>query len=69
MIIGDKANKIEKPAPVHCLMYLTPREKEVRFCLVKGLLNREIAVKLGTTEATIKAHKAGVMGKMHVELV
>ena len=69
MIIGDKANKLEKPAPVHCLIYLTPREKEVCFCLVKGLLNEDIAAKLGTTDATIQAHKAGMMGKMHIELV
>jgi FixJ family two-component response regulator len=48
---------------------LTPREKEVCFWLVKGLLNKDIAVKLGTTDATIKVHKARVMGKMHVESV
>jgi len=48
---------------------LTPREKEVCFWLVKGLLNKDIAVKLGTTDATIKVHKARVMDKMHVESV
>ena len=48
---------------------LTPREKEVCFWLVKGLLNKEIAVKLGTTDATIKVHKARVMDKMNVESV
>ncbi|WP_397390652.1 response regulator transcription factor [Polynucleobacter sp.] len=48
---------------------LTPREKEVCFWLVKGLLNKDIAVKLGTTDATIKVHKARVMNKMHVESV
>jgi FixJ family two-component response regulator len=46
---------------------LTPREKEVCFWLVKGLLNKDIAVKLGTTDATIKVHKARVMDKMNVE--
>jgi DNA-binding NarL/FixJ family response regulator len=33
------------------------------------LLNKDIAVKLGTTDATIKVHKAIVMGKMKVESV
>jgi len=48
---------------------LTPREKEVCFWLVKGLLNKDIAVKLGTTDATIKVHKARVMDKMNVDSV
>ena len=48
---------------------LTPREKEVCFWQVKGLLNKDIAVKLGTTDATIKVHKARVMDKMNVESV
>ena len=48
---------------------LTPREKEVSFWLVKGLLNKDIAVKLGTTDATIKVHKARVMDKMHADSV
>ena len=48
---------------------LTPREREVCFWLVKGLLNKDIAVKLGTTNATIKVHKARVMDKMNVESV
>jgi FixJ family two-component response regulator len=48
---------------------LTPREKEVCFWLVKGLMNKDIALKLGTTDATIKVHKARVMDKMSVESV
>ncbi len=46
---------------------LTPREREVCSWLVKGLLNKDIAVKLGTTDATIKVHKARVMEKMHAD--
>ena len=46
---------------------LTPREKEVCHLLVQGLLNKDIAVKLGTTDATIKVHKARVMEKMRVD--
>jgi len=46
---------------------LTPREKEVCMWLVQGLLNKDIALKLGTTDATIKVHKARVMDKMHAD--
>ena len=46
---------------------LTPREREVCAWLVKGLLNKDIAVKLGTTDATIKVHQARVMEKMHAD--
>jgi FixJ family two-component response regulator len=48
---------------------LTPREREVCIWLVEGLLNKDIAIKLGTTDATIKVHKARVMSKMHVDSV
>ena len=48
---------------------LTPREREVCGWLVEGLLNKDIAVKLGTTDATIKVHKARVMSKMNVDSV
>jgi FixJ family two-component response regulator len=46
---------------------LTPREYEV-FCLVvTGLLNKQIAAQLGTTEKTIKVHRGRVMEKLAVE--
>ena len=48
---------------------LTPREREVCCWLVKGLLNKDIAIKLGTTDATIKVHKARVMEKMQADSV
>jgi FixJ family two-component response regulator len=46
---------------------LTPREREVCHLLVEGLLNKDIAVQLGTTDATIKVHKARVMEKMRAD--
>lgn len=46
---------------------LTPREKEVFALLVEGLMNKDIAVALGTTDATIKVHKSRVMDKMRAE--
>jgi FixJ family two-component response regulator len=43
---------------------LTPREREVFALVVSGKLNKQIAFKLGTSERTIKAHRARVMKKM-----
>ena len=45
---------------------LTQREKQVCSLLVKGLLNKQIALELGTVKATIKVHKSKVMDKMGV---
>lgn len=42
---------------------LTPREGEVFELVVAGMLNKQIARTLGTTERTIKAHRAQVMKK------
>lgn len=46
---------------------LTPREKQVCALLVEGLMNKDIAVHLGTTDATIKVHKSRVMEKMQAD--
>jgi FixJ family two-component response regulator len=43
---------------------LTPREHEVFALVVRGLLNKQIAVELGASEKTIKAHRGRVMAKM-----
>jgi len=43
---------------------LTPRETQVMQCVVKGMLNRQIAAKLGTSVVTVKIHRAQVMHKM-----
>jgi FixJ family two-component response regulator len=43
---------------------LTPREREVLTLLVSGLLNKQIAGELATTERTIKFHRANIMRKM-----
>jgi RNA polymerase sigma factor (sigma-70 family) len=46
---------------------LTPREREVFSLVVAGLPNKRIAGKLGTSEKTIKVHRARVMEKMHAD--
>ena len=46
---------------------LTPREQEVMVHVVAGLLNKQIAGELGTSEITIKVHRGQVMHKMKAE--
>ena len=43
---------------------LTPREAEVCAHVVAGRLNKQVAAALGTTEKTVKVHRARVMQKM-----
>jgi FixJ family two-component response regulator len=43
---------------------LTPREREVFALITAGLLNKQAGAQLGTTEKTIKVHRAHIMGKM-----
>jgi FixJ family two-component response regulator len=45
---------------------LTPRERETMAWVVSGLLNKQIATKLGISEITVKAHRGQVMRKMQV---
>ena len=45
---------------------LTPRERQVFDLVVRGKINKQIAVALGPTERTIKAHRHRVMEKMDV---
>jgi len=48
---------------------LTQREREVMPLVVAGLLNKQIAAQLRTSEATVKAHRAHLMRKMEAESV
>ena len=48
---------------------LTPREREVFAHVIAGKLNKVIAADLGTTEQTIKVHRARVMEKLAVDSV
>jgi len=46
---------------------LTPREREVMALVTQGLLNKQIASELGTSETTVKIHRGQVMRKMEAE--
>jgi FixJ family two-component response regulator len=46
------------------LELLTPRERAVLRLVVSGLLNKQVAAEIGTTEATVKVHRSQLMKKM-----
>ena len=48
---------------------LTTREREVFALVATGLLNKQIALQLGTTERTVKAHRGVMVQKMEANSV
>ena len=48
---------------------LTSRERQVCACVVRGLLNKQIAGELAMSEKTVKIHRGRVMHKLEVDSV
>ena len=48
---------------------LTPREQDVLRLVVAGMLNKQIGLKLGISEITVKAHRGKMMQKMKADSV
>jgi FixJ family two-component response regulator len=48
---------------------LTPREQDVMRLVVAGMLNKQIGLKLGISEITVKAHRGKVMQKMKADSI
>ena len=48
---------------------LTPREKEVLRYVITGMLNKQIAGRLGVAEITVKIHRGRIMQKLSTESV
>ena len=46
---------------------LTRRERDVMELVVQGLMNKQIAAKLGVAEITVKVHRGRVMEKMRAD--
>jgi FixJ family two-component response regulator len=59
-----RRNQAEMQALDQRLAILTPREYEVFTFIISGRLNRQVAAALGTTEKTIKVHRARIMKKL-----
>jgi RNA polymerase sigma factor (sigma-70 family) len=61
---AGRAAREEHAALQRSLAALTPREREVFERVVQGKLNKQIAAELGTSEKTVKVHRARMMKKM-----
>lgn len=65
----QRASKASLDALRARFVTLTPREREVCDQVADGWLNKQVADRLGTSEKTIKVHRARVMEKLGVRSV
>jgi FixJ family two-component response regulator len=50
-----------------CYATLTPREREIMALAARGLMNKQIAGEVGTSEITVKIHRGNAMRKMQAK--
>ncbi|MGB2908403.1 MAG: response regulator transcription factor [Candidatus Aminicenantaceae bacterium] len=62
--VQERAERAEREDIQRRLDALTPREYEVLVLAITGMLNKQIAADMGTSEKTVKVHRARVMHKM-----
>jgi len=64
--LGRKRRLDERKAASLRALYeaLTPRQREVMLLVTEGLMNKQIAGRLGLSKSTIKIHRSEVMKKM-----
>ncbi|MCP3727764.1 response regulator [Paraburkholderia sp. CNPSo 3272] len=66
--LSKDAQRLEKEQSLTalCAAYasLTPREREILALVVRGMLNKQIAVQLNVSEITVKIHRGQLMKKM-----
>jgi FixJ family two-component response regulator len=65
----QRLRNAEKNEARYLLDLLTPREFEVMQLVITGMLNKQIAGKLGTAEKTVKVHRGRMMQKLDLTSV
>ena len=66
---GAKAERAEVHDIRRRIELLTPREVEILRYVITGMLNKQIALKLGIAEKTVKVHRGRIMEKLRVDSV
>jgi FixJ family two-component response regulator len=64
----NRRNEEKSSADIHArFALLTPRERQIMALVTGGLMNKQIAGKIGVSEMTVKIHRGSVMRKMQVK--
>ncbi|MBT5935333.1 response regulator transcription factor [Sulfurimonas sp.] len=63
IVHGSQVSKNKEPECIECL---SMREKEVALEIQEGKTNKEIAISLGITQRTVKAHLSHIFEKLEV---
>jgi FixJ family two-component response regulator len=66
---GQRRRAAERNGARRLLDLLTPREFEVMQLVITGILNKQVADRLGMTEKTVKVHRGRVMQKLRITSV